>query len=266
MEQYIKSTVGFVMVSLLIPSSAFAYKIKTTESGKHILWSKNKVIIQVAPEVEEMLGVEDSNESTLSAADAWRGFGNSPDLVVESGESEESTDENGTPIVGLKVGSPWAYKPNNLAVTVTTYNEVTGQIIKAEVLLNENSRFELFGEEGKKPVETRNYDIEAVLVHEFGHLLGLQDNDGDPAVTMWPIIEPGETIKRTLEEDDQQGVVAAYAQGLAPSANYSETPIACQQMSVAGLHRGPSNLELAIFSLALIALFGRGYRRSRNHS
>lgn len=255
--------VGLALVWAIMPSSAFAYKLKTTESGKHILWSNNKVIVRIAPDVQELLGADDANTSTVAAVEAWRGYTNVPDLLVEVGDSEGATDENGVPIVGLRVGTPWAYKANNLAVTVTTYNEVTGEILKADVLLNGSSRFELFDDEGEKPYRTRNYDIEAVLVHEFGHLLGLQDDDENPVATMWPIIEPGETSKRTLEDTDEQGVIAAYAQGLAPTSSYLENPIACQQMSVTGFTRGPSNLELAVFSLIILSLARRGFRRNR---
>jgi hypothetical protein len=262
-KQYIKTTVVLALVFAFIPSSAFAYKLKTTESGKHILWSKDKVIIRITPEVEELLGTEDADSSANFAAEAWRGYSNVPDLIAEPGSAEETADENGTPIVGLRVGTPWAYKPNNLAVTVTTYNEVTGQILKADVLLNGSSPFALINEQTARVNKTNKYDIEAVLVHEFGHLLGLQDNDEEPTATMWPIIEPGETSKRSLEEDDQLGVIAAYADGLAPSNGDAQTAIACQQMSVIGFTRRPSNLELSVFSLIVLALARRGMRRSR---
>lgn len=260
-----KVGLGVLLVGVVLPSSALAYSLKTTASGKHILWSKDKVIIRIAPEVEEFLGEEDTQASAINAVEAWRGFAGVPELLLEPGDPEAIVDDDGNPVVGLLMGTPWAYKPNNLAVTVTTYNEATGQILKADVLINPNSNFERVDEENSSNRPT-NYDIEAILVHEFGHLLGLQDNEDEPTSTMFPIIELGETSKRTLEEDDQLGVVAAYSDGLAPATTDLNSPIACQKMSVTGLsHRLPS-IELAAFSLAILILARRGIRRRRRVS
>lgn len=264
-KQYIKITVVLALVFAFAPSSAFAYKLKKTEYGKHILWSSKKIAIRITPEVQELLGVDVADTATTVGAEAWRGYPNVPDLVTEPGEAEGSEHQSGVPIVGVRVGTPWAYKPNNLAVTVTTYNEVTGQILKADVLLNRNSPFKLVDEQLDEADKSDKYDIEAVLIHEFGHLLGLQDNADDPTATMWPIIEPGETSKRSLEEDDQQGVIAAYAKGLAPSTSKSEAAVACQPMSVTGFTRRPANLELAVFSLIILSLARRGFRRPRRN-
>jgi hypothetical protein len=240
-----------LVISALAPSSAWAYSLKTTSSGKHILWSTKTVIVRIAPEVRALIGDDDAYTSATAAAEAWRGFANVPELLVESGNPDDPAADQDTPVVGIRVGSPWAYKPNNLAVTVTTYNETTGQILKADVVMNGSSHFELF-DEGRKYFYTRQYDIEAVLVHEFGHLLGLQDNDEDPSATMWPVIEPGETSKRSLEEDDQEGVIAAYAQGLAPNAQYPNPAVNCQNMSVTRFHSHSPGLDVVAFSLAII--------------
>jgi predicted Zn-dependent protease len=239
-----------------------AYGLKTTASGKHILWSKDKVIIRIAPEVAEFLGAEDAQTSANNAAEAWRGFPGVPELLVEPGDPEAVVDKDGNPVVGLLMGTPWAYKPNNLAVTVTTYNEATGQILKADVLINPNSNFERV-DEGVPLDHPTNYDIEAILVHEFGHLLGLQDNNDEPTATMYPIIELGETSKRSLEEDDQLGVIAAYADGLAPATTDANSPITCQKMSVTGFSNRLPSIELAAFSLAILILARRGVRRHR---
>jgi Matrixin len=256
-----KASLVVLLIWAAIPSSVSAYSLKTTSSGKHILWSTKKVIIRIAPDVRSIFGEEDAFVAATRASEAWRGYANVPELSVESGDPDESTGDQVAPIVGIRVGSPWPYKPNNLAVTVTTYNEVSGQILKADVLINGASHFELFDQE-REHFFTRRYDIEAVLTHEFGHLLGLQDNNADSTTTMWPVIEPGETSKRSLEEDDQKGVIAAYANGLAPDVDYPTPAINCQNMSVTRFHSRVPGLDLVAFSLAIIWLARRRRVRS----
>ncbi len=53
------------------------------------------------------------------------------------------------------------------------------------------------------------FDFPTVVLHEFGHSLGL-GHSGDPAAIMFPSIAP-ETVKRTLAADDILGIQALYS-------------------------------------------------------
>lgn len=52
-------------------------------------------------------------------------------------------------------------------------------------------------------------DVQGVLTHEIGHLLGMAHSDV-PEATMWPYTWYGDTSRRTLEQDDILGVSALY--------------------------------------------------------
>ena len=52
---------------------------------------------------------------------------------------------------------------------------------------------------------TSGYDVQNVMTHEFGHMLGLDDVSADSSVTMYYSAGKGETKKRTLEQDDING-------------------------------------------------------------
>ena len=56
------------------------------------------------------------------------------------------------------------------------------------------------------------YDIQNVMTHEFGHMLGLNDlwDSPEKEFTMYDRIEYGELKKRTLEQDDLNGFHAIY--------------------------------------------------------
>jgi hypothetical protein len=53
------------------------------------------------------------------------------------------------------------------------------------------------------------YDIGQVFTHELGHLLGL-DHSNVSGATMWSGSAPGETYKRSIEQDDIDGILNIY--------------------------------------------------------
>ena len=57
-----------------------------------------------------------------------------------------------------------------------------------------------------------DYNVQNVITHELGHLLGLNDQYSSfyEETTMYGYIDPGETKKSTLEDDDIDGLEAIY--------------------------------------------------------
>jgi hypothetical protein len=54
------------------------------------------------------------------------------------------------------------------------------------------------------------YDLQNVLTHELGHLLGLGEDMTDVDATMYAFSQPGETGKRDLEVVDKDSIAALY--------------------------------------------------------
>lgn len=53
------------------------------------------------------------------------------------------------------------------------------------------------------------YDVQSVLAHEFGHGVGLGHSTVTSA-TMFKNINSGTVDKRSLEQDDKNGIIAIY--------------------------------------------------------
>jgi hypothetical protein len=121
---------------------------------------------------------------------------------------------------------PTIYPPAALALTRVTYSQ-DGVIFDADIEVNGRFPFRNFAEAPPTGTNVREYDLLSTLVHEVGHLVGLDHTQpetfiGDPAdltlATMHASSGTGQLHKRTLLEDDIACVVDAYPVAAASSA------------------------------------------------
>ena len=91
-------------------------------------------------------------------------------------------------------------------MTTTTYDANTGRIYDADIEFNEQHF--VFDTAGA----TDRYDLQSVVAHEAGHVLGLDHSEFWDA-TMYGHINAGELDKRDLEPDDVAGLCSIYAPG-----------------------------------------------------
>jgi hypothetical protein len=166
--------------------------------------------MHVDPELEAMLPAGQVRAALGMASDAWRGIGDAPEIVIAEG-APKAYDRN-VRNNGVYLLKNWPFAADQLAMTVLTYS-TTGQILGMDVLVNGNKRFELLSEE-QSAVGADAHDFAAVMAHELGHVLGLDEDHDDETATMWPYIRKGEVHQRTLAEGDELGVTEAYAAGM----------------------------------------------------
>jgi hypothetical protein len=107
--------------------------------------------------------------------------------------------------------------------------------------------------EEQSAVGANAHDFAAVMTHEFGHVLGLDEGHDDDQATMWPYIRKGEVHQRTLSEDDEHGVTEAYATA---AAEAKATTAACSATGSIGSHGGHGILGLGLL-LGAALLVGR---------
>ena len=120
-------------------------------------------------------------------------------------------------------------EPNMVAITVTAFSTLSGEIFDADVVVNASS-FEftdVADENACRAMSNPPFDLRAILIHEIGHFIGF-DHEDDTESTMFFSAPTCETKKRTLTDDDILGLCTVYATAqppatcAAPSTAYDE--------------------------------------------
>lgn len=92
-----------------------------------------------------------------------------------------------------------------IAETNSTVRASTSDIIDVDIELNDA----FFTFTDTVPLPDDGLDLQSVLIHELGHLLGF-DHTQDPESVMWPTEEEGVDLKRELLPMDRAGVCEAF--------------------------------------------------------
>lgn len=126
---------------------------------------------------------------------------------------------------------------NMVAITITAFSTVSGEIFDADIVVNDSS-FDFADVADQNACLADNdppFDLRAILIHEMGHFIGF-DHEADTESTMYFSAPPCETKKRTLTDDDILGVCTVYAAGQ-PAATCAPPTTAYDDVQGASLFR-----------------------------
>ena len=181
-----------------------------------IFWPSACVNYHINPDVGTL------DEAAMSAAitqsfEAWNEVGCSNFNLVFAGTTDDdrvgffSSAGLGKNANVMAVRSDrWDHQRGVLALTSVTFNPANGEIVDADIELNAVD-FTLTVGDDRVLIDVAN-----TMTHEAGHFLGL-DHSTVTQSTMFATAPLGETIKRSLDEDDVAGLCEAYPEGTTPS-------------------------------------------------
>jgi hypothetical protein len=245
--------------------------MKATDNGGYVRWQTDAVDVVVDKSFSDVGG----DDLFGSALDTWRASGATLPSVstIPGGGRKVGYDPNG-PNENVVVFAPdgWANGHGALAVTVLTYDDETGRILDADIVVNGGGRsFARFDHdvsnandapasiEGATPSASTDgtishFDLQSVVTHELGHFFGLGEDYDNTKGTMYATMRPGEIQKRALTAVDLDTVTALYA-----SKPADASPVAsggCGRAQLAPSGPSPSSwigFAAAVLGLALLA-------------
>jgi hypothetical protein len=130
---------------------------------------------------------------------------------------QSSPDENQNVIVWKD--DRWPYQNTGaFAITSVTFNPRTGIIADADIEVNSDTWTYAHLDSSQTGNSSMTVDLQNTLTHEVGHFLGLDHPPNASEATMFGTAPAGEIKKRSLEQDDIDGICAIYEAGSPPAA------------------------------------------------
>ena len=261
------ASITFCLSLFFTVSTAQAFTLYTTdETGEPLRWFARSAEIRFddgAPgEVDKATARQAVMESfrrwtPLTCENSDGEFMPEPFTFVDGGyvtEAQVGYDDtlaadNENLVIWVQTG--WLHGAEVLALTSLTYDVFTGQIVDADLELNDAKVFSL------QP-SNQQYDVANTVVHEAGHFLGL-DHSAIQIATMFSQALPAETEKRDLTQDDVNGFCALYGPFAAPVTDIqpSQPSSSCTSLPSSTPREGPMGVLYVIVALVLIL---GGYR------
>jgi len=196
------------------------YSCKPGESPKPIEWPSRCVRYRLndsgSSDFSDGESISDGLRQLVTGAfDSWNEPSCTDFQLVEGPLTSNSTvqykkdadwDENMNLVVWRD--TEWPYGSAAFALTSVTYSSSSGRIADADIEVN-SQMYDFAHLADSRVGETDEVDIVNTLTHEVGHLVGLDHADDDEA-TMYRSAPSGEVKKRTLHQDDFDGLCAIY--------------------------------------------------------
>jgi len=205
----ILTVAGFVSVPDLL-----AYKIGKTDSGAEIKWftSSTSVVVNTSG------GPSGSLSAIQNSLQTWNNVSTSNFLFSYAGETTSTVYGSYNSENIIMFG--YLGEDGTVGLNTTFFYPSTGQIIENDIKLNTVYTWSTDGSGG-------TFDVQNITTHELGHSLNLGDlyNESlDSEKTMYGYGSTGETKKRTLHQDDKDGITYLYP---GPTACVSHDSTGC---------------------------------------
>lgn len=221
---------------LALAGAADAFELKHVADGSLVSWRRPSVTWTIDSSVRKVPGGEDA---VAAAAVAWSQRSGAPALAVAPVDAKLEPGLDGTNAVFFVEGG-FAPAGNALAVTVLSFDDRTGEVLDADIVLNGKYDLGSVAKGTTHPVATADpggetYDVGRILAHEMGHALALSDEPADKAALMYPYVARAVALATSPGDDDLAGLSTLYGSaGSAGSVGRADVAPGAQAEHVAG--------------------------------
>ena len=189
-------------LTVLLPGRAQGYSLRKGEDGVLLLWRAARVQVQVDASALPGLSGPQVIDHVQAAFLTWTANGVPAQSTFKQSTGQGAAAKDGRNMVQW-VSSGWRHGKEAVAITISWYRASTGEVLESDIQANaEDYRW------GVTPAKGSGlFDVQNIMAHEAGHFWGVGHSDVQGA-TMWEVSQPGQLSKRTLAQDDRDGIVA----------------------------------------------------------
>ena len=187
---------------MLWVATVFAFEVcRTPKQGYEMKWSTSSVNYWV----NTTGGPSGSYSAIISAMDTWTNVNTSIFTFTYEGTSSIPIQESdGKNVVGF-LSFTSSGIDQSLGRSNIRYYVSTGEIFETDIFINTDYPL-------ATDMSPKAFDVQNMVTHELGHSLCLEDlySVSDSEKTMYWVMSNGETKKRTLDQDDINGITYLY--------------------------------------------------------
>ncbi|MCB0419115.1 MAG: matrixin family metalloprotease, partial [Bdellovibrionales bacterium] len=197
--------------------------------------------------------------SIVSSFETWANVNGSSVSFIGLGCSTSSENQNDGVNNVIFEASNWPFETSVIAITRNFF--ISGDSPKAGMILDSDIIFNGVNHSFTVSNETGKFDIQNIMTHEIGHLLGLghEVSPEDTDATMHAMAVPLETKKRDLATNDIAGIKSAYPGVSSLGSSFNLSCDLSSTASCAATHRPcGSPLSLIPVLMVLATLLGLG--------
>ena len=201
---------------VLLSLPAGAWKVYRTYTGRVLHWTQKRILM-----IGDINGTKDVPgnaewQAVEASMDTWNKVHcNQPQLLFGGLKSDVVVGfwpgvQNTNVIRWVDDKKEWIDRYGDvygdvIAFTTVSFDQETGEILDADMEINDWNFYFTVSDNLEETV----FDVQNAVTHEMGHVLGL-DHSTDPEATMYYSADEHDLNKRTLEQDDIQGLCFIY--------------------------------------------------------
>lgn len=191
------------VIFILAPFSIFGYK-QIEEDGRKLHWNDNQIPVSYMINSLGAPGVDNEFNAVHASFDTWSAVPTSKIAFTFNGLTPISISEFDS--INVVTWSDVITTTDlGIAESIAFFSVFDGNFLDVDIIL---SNFVPWSTTG----ESEAFDIQSVMTHEVGHMVGLADlfSPADVNSVMYGFINPGDLSDRVLSEDDIAGASAIY--------------------------------------------------------
>jgi hypothetical protein len=257
-----------VAATITWSAGARAFETKHSSQGALVRWAPSQLTFVVDPSFDAVAG---GSQGVADAVASWSGASGAPTLSSVAGTTTAVQPSVDGQNMVLFAANGFGPAGDALAVTLISYDDITGDVVDADIVVNGKYSFAQLpagtqassdalavstegGGGGDASSQASAFDLQHVVTHEMGHALGLGDQRNDQAAMMYAYTMPGDATLRAPSSDDLDGLNSLYG-GSAIRAG-------CGSASVAGAR----TRALDVWALLAVAFGAGAWRMSRRRA
>lgn len=188
----------FLALCIAVPRGAGAYQIRYSRSGALVHWEREEFPLHYYIDSNPAMP-QDAVSAVIRAFQSWENVGPARLSFVYRGLVKNPAVANDGKNCIIWVEDGWRHGAHVISHATTWYSLLDGSIVDCDVEINgRDYDWSAAGGDGV-------LDIQNVVNHEVGHLLGFDDVFASLDETMFGFILAGETKKRSLDINDIRG-------------------------------------------------------------